>query len=120
MPDPDCFWGGNFNGSPTAGLIAMDAAAPLVRAGLLAAAEGRTLTLPTEPAGIVTARICPISGQLAGPDCPHAMLEHFAAGTIPTATCDWHFRQDHALAVHYPTEISAWAERTAHAGGRGI
>jgi penicillin-binding protein 1C len=113
-------WAGNFDGRPTEGLVAMDAAAPLVREGMMLAARGRKLTLPERPGTLVSARICPLSGKLAGPDCPHGKLEHFAPGTVPAATCDWHERHGEEVAVRYPAEIARWAARTRHAGGRGL
>jgi hypothetical protein len=36
--------------------------------------------------------ICPLSGQLAAPDCPYARHELFIAGTEPQAECDQHVR----------------------------
>ncbi len=42
-------WAGNFDGKPTQGLVAMQSAAPLVRAGLLIGGQGRHLTLPRGP-----------------------------------------------------------------------
>jgi len=113
-------WAGNFDGSPTHGLLAMDSAAPLVRVGMMLGARGRELTLPERPAGIVAAYVCPVSGELVGPDCPHAKREWFAEGTVPEERCDWHAHEGDRLAVHYPAEASAWAERQRHAGGRGI
>jgi penicillin-binding protein 1C len=113
-------WAGNFDGSPTHGLLAMDAAAPLVRTGMMIGARGRKLTLPARPDGIVTARVCPLSGKLVGDDCPHAKQEQFAAGTVPNERCDWHELEGDRLAVHYPPEVSSWAQRQRHAGGRGI
>jgi penicillin-binding protein 1C len=109
-------WGGTFDGAPTQGLIAMQAAAPLVRAGLLQAAGGRDLTLPARPDTVVTAEVCPLSGLRPGPDCPHAKREHFAAGTVPTATCAWH--RDGG--VHVPPEAEPWARRQRERGGRHL
>jgi penicillin-binding protein 1C len=113
-------WAGNFDGRPTEGLVAMDAAAPLVREGMMLAARGRRLTLPKRPEALVSARVCPLSGKLAGPDCPHGKVEHFAPGTVPTATCDWHERRGDDVEVRYPAGIARWAARVRHAGGRGI
>ncbi|HUT77938.1 MAG TPA: transglycosylase domain-containing protein [Polyangia bacterium] len=113
-------WAGNFDGRPTKGLVAMDAAAPLVREGMLLAARGGKPTLPKRPQTLVSDRICPLSGMLAGPDCPHGKVEHFAPGTAPAKTCDWHERHGDEIRVRYPTEIARWAARTRHAGGRGI
>jgi penicillin-binding protein 1C len=113
-------WAGNFSGRPTQGVIAMDAAAPLVRAGLLLAASGRRLTLPDPPAGIVAAEICPLSGALASDDCPHAKVERFTARTLPRERCAWHVREGDRVEVRYPAEVAAFAEREAHAGGREL
>ena len=40
--------------------------------------------------GLEQARICPLSGQLAGPWCPASMDEVFAAGTRPKTACPMH------------------------------
>src|SRR6185312_3702480 len=39
------------------------------------------------PRGYVTASVCPLSGKLAGPDCPEAKTEVFAPGTEPQEKC---------------------------------
>jgi penicillin-binding protein 1C len=113
-------WAGTFDGAPTQGLLAMDAAAPLVRAGLLAAAAGRDLTLPSPPPGVDTAEVCPLSGLRPGPDCPHRKLEHFARGHAPGRACDWHRREAGRLVVRFPPEAAAWAAREAARGGRQV
>src|SRR5204863_5080441 len=56
-------WGGNFDGTPTQGVIAMHGAAPLVRDALLAFAKGRHLTLPPRPEGIDDVDVCAVSGM---------------------------------------------------------
>ena len=98
----------------------MDAAAPLVRAGLLAAGRGRDLTLPGPPDGIERGPVCPLSGLRAGPDCPHQKLEHFAAGHAPGRACDWHRREGGRVVVRYPAEVQPWARRSAERGGRHL
>ena len=113
-------WAGTFDGSPTQGLIAMQAAAPLVRAGLLIGSGGRDLTLPGPPGGVTTAVVCPLSGMPAGPDCPHRKREHFAAGRAPTRSCDWHRHEGGRAVVRYPVEARAWAAREASRGGREV
>ncbi len=111
-------WAGTFDGTATQGLVAMDASAPLVRAGLLAAAGGRDLTLPAPPPGAVTTRaVCPLSGLRPGPNCPHQKLEHFADGHEPTETCSWH--QDGGE-IRYPEVARPWARRHAEQGGRHL
>ncbi len=42
------------------------------------------------PAGIVTAEICPESGELAGPLCPERRSEVFIDGTEPGVECELH------------------------------
>src|SRR4029077_21042026 len=57
-------WAGNFDGSPTAGVMAMQGAAPLVRAAFVAlAARFGTPTAPEEPAGLERQEVCALSGM---------------------------------------------------------
>jgi penicillin-binding protein 1C len=42
------------------------------------------------PASYTTVSICPLSGKLAGPDCPDAKAEIFAPGTEPVDHCSFH------------------------------
>lgn len=109
-------WGGNFDGDPTQGLVAMQSAAPLVRAGLQLVAGNGALSLPPPPAGITDHYVCALSGQLAGAACPHRKLEHFHAGHPPTESCAWHARGE--VGVRYPPEARAWARRQNERGGR--
>ncbi len=111
-------WAGNFDGEPTQGLVAMQSAAPLVRAALLLVADGGRLTLPARPAELETAEVCPLSGLRAGPHCPHRIREQFRPGTVPTRTCDWHRVQDGHLVIRYPDDVAAWARRMRQRGGR--
>jgi penicillin-binding protein 1C len=110
-------WAGNFDGRPTDGLRAMSSAAPLVRAGLLAYADGRMLTLPGPPDGIEEVDLCPLSGLRAGPNCPHRIREKVVAGRAPLKPCDWHGPDGR---VRWPSEAERWAEREATRGGRGL
>jgi len=84
---------------------------PLARAALLAAADGRTLTLPPMPEGLVKHDVCRLSGERPGPRCP-TKLEIFEPHTVPTDTCDWH--TGHGIV--YPDELKAWAKRV----GKGM
>ena len=111
-------WAGNFDGEPTQGLVAMQSAAPLVRAALLLIADGGRLTLPEPPPDLETADVCPLSGLRAGPHCPHRIHEHFRPGTVPTRTCDWHRVHNGRLVVRYPDDVAAWARRMRQRGGR--
>jgi penicillin-binding protein 1C len=42
------------------------------------------------PATWVAQELCPLSGKLAGPFCPHHRTEWFAPGTEPAAACPYH------------------------------
>jgi penicillin-binding protein 1C len=82
------------------------------------------------PEGWVAVRLCPLSGQVAGPDCDHGVTEYFAPGTEPRTPCEVHRtiavdRRDGSLAtaatpprevalrhvVDLPPAYAAWAER---------
>jgi len=110
-------WAGTFDGSPTQGLVAMQAAAPLVRAGMLIGGGGAHLTLPPRPPRVEQVTVCAASGQLPGPHCPHHKLEHVAAGHAPRATCGWHRGGG---AVELPPEVRPWARRQRERGGRHL
>jgi len=58
----------------------------------------RDATAFVPPPGIVTVDICPDSGQLAGPNCPHAHPEVFIDGTQPVIECQLHNPQPAAVA----------------------
>jgi penicillin-binding protein 1B len=42
------------------------------------------------PAGVVSATICPESGELAGPRCPEERTDMFISGTQPAVECSLH------------------------------
>jgi penicillin-binding protein 1C len=108
-------WAGNFDGAPTAGVMAMQGAAPLVRAAFVAlAARFGTPTAPDEPPGLVRHDVCALSGMLPGPDCPHKR-ETFVPGTEPSAVCDWHRRVNGRPEIVWPPEVAGWARIHRHA-----
>ena len=43
----------------------------------------------TKPSGVVTAKICPVTGKVATSKCSNAYTEYFASGTVPSE-CDGH------------------------------
>jgi penicillin-binding protein 1C len=93
----------------------MSSAAPLARAAIQLAADGRTLTLPPRPETIEEGEVCPLSGLRPGPHCPHRRHDFFAPGTLPARTCTWH-REDGSIA--WPPELEAWAHRTGQLASR--
>ncbi len=113
-------WAGNFDGTPTAGVMAMQGAAPLVRAAFVAlAARFGTPTAPGEPPGLEHRDVCALSGMLPGPDCPRKH-ETFVPGTQPQAVCDWHVRVGGHKEIVWPAEAAGWARihRKAAANAR--
>lgn len=83
-----CVWLGNFDSTPMPGMIARDTAVPLLiqtatRLGLRGSSARR-------PADIADVKICPISGALAGPHCPHGTAAPFIGGVSPITQCTVH------------------------------
>jgi penicillin-binding protein 1C len=102
-------WAGNFDGSPTAGVMAMQGAAPMVRAAFVAlAARFGAPTAPDEPPGLERHEVCALSGLRPGPDCPHKK-ELFIPGTAPHAACTWHRRVCGRREIAWPPEVEGWA-----------
>ena len=98
-------WVGNFSGQPMEGVSGVSGAGPLLHRAVLVTAkhyDPGDLLRPGD-AGLETARICRVSGELAGPECPQ-MTEYFAPGTIPTPTCRWHAHGE----VRLPGEYAEW------------
>jgi penicillin-binding protein 1C len=102
-------WAGNFDGTPTNGVMAMQGAAPMVRSAFVAlAARFGTPTAPTRPPALERGPVCALSGMLPGPDCPHKH-ESFAPGTRPRALCTWHRRMCGRREVVWPPVLAGWA-----------
>jgi penicillin-binding protein 1C len=103
-------WAGNFDGSPSQGVVAMDASAPLVRDAILAVSQGRRLTLPARPDDVEEIDVCAISGMKAGPDCP-IKHDYVAKGRAPAALCDWHRTIAGRVELVYPPRLDGWQRR---------
>ncbi|MEM9189353.1 MAG: transglycosylase domain-containing protein [Myxococcota bacterium] len=103
-------WAGRFDGGATHGRPAMFTAGPLARAALLSASRGGRLSLPSAPSGLTHAAVCPLSGLRPSASCPHRRHDHFAAGSVPTETCDWH----RGGRLQYPDALEGWARRSGH------
>ena len=101
-------WAGRFDGAAIQGGGGMSMAAPLARAALLLATEGRHQALPSRPIGVVTESVCALSGESPGPHCPHRRSEFFVQGKAPTRSCDWH-RADGT--VGHPKALHGWLRR---------
>jgi len=110
-------WVGNFNGRPMQGVGGITGAGPLLhRAVLLTARRYPPGDLPDPAAaGLVSARVCRVSGLLATPDCP-GMDEWFLPGTAPTRVCDWH----QGARVAWPAEYAEWATSVGPSDSRTV
>ena len=85
-------WVGNFDGTPMRKVSGITGAGPIYRDVMLALYRDHSPAplLDSPPTGIVTARICPLSGKLVADDCPHGIEELFLEGTEPTEPCQMH------------------------------
>jgi penicillin-binding protein 1C len=103
-------WVGDFSGRPMDRVSGVTGAGPLLhRAILLVAARYPAGSLPTpEETGSVPVTICSLSGERAGPGCPH-QVDWFAPGTAPAHQCSWHRGGGIAL----PALYHEWAEQSA-------
>jgi len=99
-------WVGNFDGRPMKGLLSLEGAAPLWRDAMLAAMQGRPRRDFAQPDGVSTVEVCPLSGKLRGPHCPHGRREVVATAQMPEQVCDWH----RAGGVSLPAEAIAHAD----------
>jgi penicillin-binding protein 1C len=99
-------WVGNFDGTPMRGVSGITGAGPLFKRVMLLAMRGLTPAPLVDRAQFDPARICALSGALAGPHCPGALEERFLPGSAPTAPCPMH-RQGSRLDVG--PEYYAWA-----------
>jgi len=107
-------WAGNFDGTPMVQVSGITGAGPLFRRVMEGAMEG-VLSAPLWDARLLEAQaICPVSGGLAGPECPSRMEERFARGTAPTQACHVHRR----LAAHLPPALDARCRELAGRSGR--
>lgn len=83
-------WVGNFDGSPMDGVSGVSGAGPLFRDVMIAATRRAPLAGRDTERELDTVEICPLSGLLPGPGCPHRHREIFANGTAPHGTCTMH------------------------------
>ncbi|MBI5502972.1 MAG: transglycosylase domain-containing protein [Deltaproteobacteria bacterium] len=86
-------WVGNFSGEPMGSVSGITGAGPLFREVMLAAMEGRTAGDWAAPSGVRRIRVCALSGELAGPDCPHAVEEWASDEALalrPPVACSYH------------------------------
>ncbi len=108
-------WAGTLDGTPTHGVVGMDAAAPLVRDAMLAIADGKRLTLPARPPGIDDLAVCRDTGMPADDRCA-TIVEHVAHGWEPR---DSGLRRDGDGVLHYPARARDWLVRSGRRASGG-
>ncbi len=102
-------WLGDPAGRPLGGLSGFEGAArPAVR--MLHAAHDRLDALGIRRAAraappLAQARICALTGELAGPRCAHQLDERFVPFSVPTRVCDAHAEDG---SVRLPPRYAAW------------
>ena len=86
-------WVGNFDGSSMRDVSGITGAGPIFRDCFLEL-EKRDGGSPafTVPEGIEEVAICPVSGELPGPNCPSSIHDRFLSERKPTSTCGVHQR----------------------------
>jgi penicillin-binding protein 1C len=102
-------WAGNFDGSPTHGVISMRGATPLLRAAFTAIAGryGDPTAVPRPP-GLEGSAVCAVSGMAPGPHCARRKHELFVRGTAPDKPCTWHEKRCGVVTTRYPAELHGW------------
>ncbi len=95
-------WVGNFDGHPMRGTSGVTGAGPLFSAVMLRAMRDRAARPLDTLAGLPARALCPLSGMLAGPACPHRVTEHFAPGSEPGAACTFHASVPITIDSHLP------------------
>jgi penicillin-binding protein 1C len=90
-------WAGNFDGKPMMNVSGITGAAPILREIIQRLYAGGDPGWFERPGEIVQARICSLSGALAGAGCAAPCVEKFKKGTEPTSACEWHMSGDCAI-----------------------
>jgi penicillin-binding protein 1C len=103
-------WVGNADGAPMQGLAGVEGAGPIWRDAMMAASLSRPMDPFVRPIGIVDATVCAPTGLLPGPDCASPTREIFAAGTVPSDSEHYYFRDpDGRISIDPPIEARDWA-----------
>ncbi len=99
-------WAGDFSGRPMRQVSGVTGAGPLLHRVVMAVSRRYDPgTLPSPAAlGAARVRICRLSGERAGADCP-GTDEWFLPGTAPPGDCAWH-RAGGGIA--WPAEYAEW------------
>ncbi len=83
-------WAGNFDGTPMIQVSGITGAAPIFKRVMTRAMKAVTPRELVDRTGLEMVSICPLSGHVAGANCPAAMDELFVSGTAPASACEMH------------------------------
>ncbi len=83
-------WVGNFDGKPMGNVSGITGAGPLFGRVMRAVTPVGTVVRFVAPPGIVTHRVCALSGDLPGPACDVTYEEVFVKGHEPRSECTVH------------------------------
>jgi penicillin-binding protein 1C len=101
-------WAGNFDGRPMPGVSGIAGAAPIFSRIMARSMRGIAPKALVDRSRFEQARVCALSGRLAGSACPSAVEEVFLPGTAPRETCPMHrWREGPVLDVG--PEFYGWA-----------
>lgn len=105
-------WVGHPDFRPMDGLSGYRAAALLARRLLLRLhpddGQGLADTGFPPPSGWSEARVCPLSGHLAGESCPAVVSEWFPPGRSPQEVCPAHRREGDRVVLDLPPRYAGW------------
>ena len=107
-------WAGNFDGTPMIQVSGITGAGPIFKRVMTKAMKDIVPRPLVDRTGLDTVSICPLSGHVAGPQCPAAMEELFVAGTAPKGKCEMHG----ALSASLSAELRQRCLQLAAAQGR--
>ncbi len=102
-------WVGNFDGRPMRSVSGITGAGPIFRRVMLRAMRDLKPAPLVDASCFEHAEICPLSGLLAGPACPGALVESFLPGTAPRAACPMHRTEGGQPVVDVGPEFYGWA-----------
>jgi penicillin-binding protein 1C len=109
-------WAGNFDGRPMTGVSGITGAAPIFSRIMARSMRGIAPRALVDRSRFEHARVCALSGQLAGSACPSAVEEVFLPGTKPQETCGMHRWLERAVLDVGP-EFYGWARAEGLAAG---
>jgi len=109
-------WAGNADNSPMQQVSGVTGAAPMWHDFVETVLAGRPAREFEEPAGLVRAEVCSLSGKRPNAYCPHRREELFIANTEPRGVCAMHqavqvmATDDSQVHAVLPPELADWGK----------